>query len=492
VAELAHDHSACIVCRAKAQAPRRLLQAAALFAAGLCVTYGVLELRPAPTHTKAHPVAAAPAPAELSPQATPAKPKPAPKPPVVVRKPAAVSAAALDAASASLTKSAAAGVDRSFFLSSPGGIFATAARVAKWRPLVVRAAKHAGVRPNLLEAIVFVESSGRGDVTGGSAAGLAQLHPSVARRFGLHVDTRHGGKLTRRIAHTWRAGTVKQLRRWRARYDQRFAPARSLRAAAAYLASAQKTLGREDLAVEAYHIGVKPLRRVRVSYATVYVRSSRYDDYAFRVYAAERVMHTWRRHPSALRFEARQQAQKNSSEEYLHPRSITHRFSNPAAILHAEQHHKLRMIPLATPRTHIAISGTLGSQARSLGRSRRLYRALRPQALDVLLYIGERVHELSHVRAPLILTSAVRDDHYQRSLMRVNVNAARSYSLHTTGYAFDIARAYKNGRQARAFQFVLDRLSAVNAIAYIREAAAIHVAVASDAAHKLALLKKLG
>jgi hypothetical protein len=76
--------------------------------------------------------------------------------------------------------------------------------------------------------------------------------------------------------------------------------------------------------------------------------------------------------------------------------------------------------------------------------------------------------------------------------MRVNVNAARSYSLHTTGYAFDIARAYKNGRQARAFQFVLDRLSAVNAIAYIREAAAIHVAVASDAAHKLALLKKLG
>jgi hypothetical protein len=76
--------------------------------------------------------------------------------------------------------------------------------------------------------------------------------------------------------------------------------------------------------------------------------------------------------------------------------------------------------------------------------------------------------------------------------MNVNVNAARTYSIHTTGYAFDIARAYKNDRQARAFQFVLDRLAAVNAIAYIREAAAIHVAVASDAPRKLALLEKLG
>jgi hypothetical protein len=35
---------------------------------------------------------------------------------------------------------------------------------------------------------------------------------------------------------------------------------------------------------------------------------------------------------------------------------------------------------------------------------------------------------------------------------------------------------------------VLDRLESVNAIAYIREAAAIHVAVASDAQRKLRLL----
>jgi len=481
-----HDHADCLVCRAKEQAPRRLLQGLALFAAGLCITTGVLDLRPA-THARAHRVAAVPAQAAASAKAT-AKPAP----PVVVRKPAAVSTAVLDSASATLTKSAAAGVDRGFFLSSPGGIFATAARVAQWRPLVVAAAKHAGVRPNLLEALVFVESSGRADVSSGSAVGLAQLGPSAARRFGLHVDLRHSGKLTRRLAHAWNPRTAHQLRHWRARYDQRYAPARSLRAAAAYLAYAQKTLGREDLAVESYEIGVKRLRGVHVPYATLYVRSSRYDDYAFRVYAAERVMRTWRRHPSALRFEGRQQARKNSSEEYLHPRSITSRFATPSAILHAELRHTLRMIPVDTPQTHIAIGPFFGQEAHKLGRARRLYRALRPQALDVLLYIGQRVHELSGVRAPLVLTSAVRDNRYQRTLMNVNANAARTYSIHTTGFAFDIARAYKNDRQARAFQFVLDRLSAVNAIAYIREAAAIHVAVASDAPRKLALLEKLG
>lgn len=49
-------------------------------------------------------------------------------------------------------------------------------------------------------------------------------------------------------------------------------------------------------------------------------------------------------------------------------------------------------------------------------------------------------------------------------LMRVNANAARTYSLHTTGYVFDIARSYASSRQAAAFQFVLDRLTAANAI----------------------------
>ena len=91
-------------------------------------------------------------------------------------------------------------------------------------------------------------------------------------------------------------------------------------------------------------------------------------------------MNMWRRHRSALAFEAAQQARKNSAEEYLHPFASTYRFKSPTAILHAEQRHVLKMIPVDAKQTHVAISGTLGAEARKLGRARRLYRALRPQA----------------------------------------------------------------------------------------------------------------
>ena len=478
MAELAHDVSSCLVCRARSGAPRRLLQVAALFLAGLCITSGILDLRPARTHHRTTAVT------RVEPQATG---KPAPVKPAHVTP---VGSDPREAAAAALERGAAISFGRSFFTN--GSVVTTAARVAQWRRLVGRASRSAGVDPNLLEAIVLVESSGRAGVSAGSAAGLTQLHPSVARRLGLHVDVRHANLLTRRIAHAWRGRTALQLRHWRARYDERYAPAKSLRATASYLAQARRTLGRDDLAIEAYHVGVGRLRGVEESYASLYFRTGRVDPYAFKVLAAERLMRMYRSEGRPLRFEAAQQARKSSSEEYMHPLSTTNRFGSPRAILRAELHHILRMIPVDTPTTHIAIDGSLGAEARKLGRSRRLYRALRPQALDVLLYIGKRVHGLSGVRKPLLLTSAVRDDRYQRVLTHVNSAAARTYSMHTTGYAFDIARVYVNDRQGRAFQRVLDRLVAANAIAYIREAAAIHIAVASDAAAKLEQLETLG
>jgi len=62
-----------------------------------------------------------------------------------------------------------------------------------------------------------------------------------------------------------------------------------------------------------------------------------------------------------------------------------------------------------------------------------------------------------------------------------NAEAAARYSLHTTGYAFDIRRRYESGAQAQAFQFLLDDLTARGLIAWVREPAAIHVTVASEA-----------
>jgi hypothetical protein len=346
--------------------------------------------------------------------------------------------------SASLAGAASFGFERGLVTSSRHGVLARAERVARLRPLIARTARGSGVSVGELEAVVFVD-----------------------------------GRPTRR---------------------------RGLQATARSLARAGHVLGRRDLAVAAHHLGVRKLKRAiaaygskRPSYAQLYFGSApdRHraawralasgGDYYWQVLAAKRIMRLYRSHPRALAYEAHLQSRKNSAEEVMHPRPITPQFATPDAIAAAWRHHVLRAIPRDVAHTHIAISRFLGQEAHALGRSRRLYTGLRPVALTVLLYIGERVHELSGGRR-LLVTSAVRDRRYQRVLMRVNANAARTYSMHTTGYAFDIARSYASRRQAAAFQFVLDRLTAVGAIAYIHEYAAIHIAVASGARAKLALL----
>jgi hypothetical protein len=417
-------------------------------------------------------------------------------------------------ASSALTRVATHSFDRGLFVSSPDGIMATAARVVELRPLIVAASQGSGVDPDLLEAMVVVESSGRPDAVVDDVAGLTQLSVPTAQEQHLRVEAAKSRRLTRRIEAAEAGGRVhraEQLRGWRARYDERFDPGKALAATVRCLVDARRRLGRTDLAVEAYHLGTGNLENAIAayggdaapSYAQLYFGSApdRHRDtwlglqyggeYYWQVLAAERVMRLYRDDPAVLVRESLLQARKLSSEEVLHPLARTTRFATPAAVARAWRLHILRAIPRDTAVTHVRVSRGVGAEARVLGRSRRLYAALRPTALDVLLYVGARVHQLSGARS-LVLTSAVRDNRYQRVLKRVNPNAARSYSMHTTGYAFDIARSYSSGRQAESFQFVLDRLSAVGAIAYIREPAVIHVAVASDALQKIALLGRVG
>lgn len=400
---------------------------------------------------------------------------------------AAVRAAGQQAAfEARLGRLAGRGLDRGIFTSSPGGVVATAARVARWKPLIVRAARGTGVSPNVLEAMVFVESSGYRDAVAGRRAGLLQMTPWQARSLGLRVD-----RVSRR---------ARLLAAVRERVDERRRALPALRATALYLRDAGRRLGRADLAVASYRLGVRNLAAAtagkHVPFASLYFgsapdrkrgiwfRLSREGpaarDYYWKVLAAQRVLRLYRHEPAALAYEIRQQAKKRSAEELLHPRSRTPRFTRPRDLARAWKRRDLLVVPHRPGATHIAFARSFGEIAPRLGRSKRLYMGLRPEALDVLLHIGRRVHELSGARRPLILTSAVRDDIYQRRLTSVNANAARSYSIHTTGYAFDIARSYASPRQARAFQFVLERLEALNAIAYIREAAAIHIAVSAD------------
>ena len=57
----------------------------------------------------------------------------------------------------------------------------------------------------------------------------------------------------------------------------------------------------------------------------------------------------------------------------------------------------------------------------------------------------------------------------------------QEYSLHTTGWSFDIRRDYGSDAQAAAFQFALDRLRAHAILDYAYEPAAIHITVSEDA-----------
>jgi hypothetical protein len=104
----------------------------------------------------------------------------------------------------------------------------------------------------------------------------------------------------------------------------------------------------------------------------------------------------------------------------------------------------------------------------------------------VLIYMSARVAEIHGGKGKLIVTSAVRDEEYQRELIGVNPEATPAYSLHTTGYSFDVLRRYRNDRQAAAFQFMLDRLRALAVIDYAVEPDAIHVTVADGARPLLA------
>jgi hypothetical protein len=125
----------------------------------------------------------------------------------------------------------------------------------------------------------------------------------------------------------------------------------------------------------------------------------------------------------------------------------------------------------------LRINRRMGELAGRLDQPPERYRALRPEALRVLLDMGRAVRQISGT-GPLIVTSTVRDVAYQQLLVRRNVQATRRYSLHTTGFSFDIRRRYRSREQAQAFQFVLDRLTALNRIAWVREPGAIHVTVA--------------
>jgi hypothetical protein len=214
------------------------------------------------------------------------------------------------------------------------------------------------------------------------------------------------------------------------------------------------------------------------------------SNYWWKVLAGREIMRMWRRNRPELERLAALHANKNSAEEVLHPSAETVRFDAPRDLERAWEVGEVVPFPSAPRITGLRLDPQMGELAGRVGREPPFYRGLRPEALALALYSGAQVRDISG-RGPLIVTSTVRDSAYQAALLRRNREATGNYSLHTTGWAFDILRDYRGEDQARAFQFVLDRLRSLNVIAWVREPAAIHITAGQDADRLLPLLERV-
>ncbi len=411
------------------------------------------------------------------------------------------------------------------YRKSPGGVTAAAERTAAYRPLIDEATADSGVDPDLLEAIVFLESGGRPNVIAGDdparASGLTQILAETGTGFlGMKIDLAESRRLTAQILNAAKEGDtakVERLQADRRAIDERFEPRAALAGTVRYLQTAEERLGDPDLAVVSYHMGIGNLSRVirrytnadpdltipeivrdqDLSWTRLFFDSTPAqnigayklletlgDDspsYYWRVLAAREIMRLHRDDPDRLAELDALHGAKASAEEVLHPPTSAVRFTDAEALRAAWDGDVLQRLPNDPGRWWFAVDPTMGELAPKLGQPKSLYQGLRPEALAVLLYLADRVHDLSGAKEPLAVTSTVRDQPYQDLLKAGNPEATHGYSLHTTGYSFDIRRRYETPAQARAFQYVLENLQDRGLITWVREPAAIHVTVSSAA-----------
>lgn len=405
-----------------------------------------------------------------------------------------------------------AGEAHALFSESPGGALATAARVARLRPLIDAASRGTGIDPDLLEGLVFVESAGRPDAVAGGdpsgAAGLTQILPATAvTMLGLHVDVAASRRLTAAIqrdrGNGAPAAAVARLQARRARADQRFDPRRALAATVRYLQTAEGRFGLQDLAFVSYHMGIGNLAGVltaydggpAVPYAQLYFDSapdrhpaafrqlSGFADqsalYYWRVLGAAALMRLYRTDRPALTRVAGLQVASDSSALVLHPPDRTPTFGDPSALSDAYADGRLLPLPANAAQLGLAYSATIGQDASHLHAPAGLYRGLRPAALAVLLEIAARVRSLAHGEAPLIVSGAVADRRYQQ-------RAGVQDPPQAGGWSFRLARRYVGNAQRGALQALLDRLQALNLIAWSAYPGEIEVTVSADAPRVLA------
>ena len=416
-------------------------------------------------------------------------------------------------------RAAAFGLSHVLFEKSPGGVLRAAERTSRFRDLVDQAVSGSSIDADTVEAIVLLESAGRQDVIAGddpeNASGLTQILAETATNFlGMPVDLEASRRLTDLLDEAIRRGDeveADRLRSERRRVDARFDPEQALAGTVRYLTEAKEVLGRDDLAVVSYHMGIGNLtsavraytgqedeaidtvvRDDGIDYARLYFDStptvhraawqrlaSFGDDsqtYYWRVLAALGVMHLFRSDPARLELLATLHDQLPSAGLVLHPPSARGRFADSGQ-LEAALARGVLVPLLASSDTHFAIDPQLERIAAPLSDNPSTYVALRPRAARLLAYLTRKVYELSGEVRPLAVTRAAYDEEAAETLTPRDPGAAADAGVHATGFAFDVRRRYGSGEQAAAFQWTLERLEALGLIAWARGRSVIHLVV---------------
>ncbi len=408
---------------------------------------------------------------------------------------------------AEFERRAVAGSNQVLFAKSPGGVVATARRVASYRGIIDSVTAGTGVDPNMLEGIVFLESAGNANAIAGrdpvAAAGLTQILAQTGQALlGMHIDLRQSRSLTARIDAAYAAGdgsAVARLQARRAKIDDRFDPRKALAATVRYLKLAQARFDRADLAVESYHMGIGNLQQVLDRYdggrpvpyaqlffdtapdhhAAAYALLHSFSDdsrlYYWRVLGAVEVMRLYRTSPAALVQLAGLETTSPAGADALHPPGTTQSSATPEDLRQAYAQRQILPLPSNPGALGLAYDPTMGSLAPRLSQPAALYRGLRPPALDLLIELAARVRTLSRVSAPLRIVSTVADRQY------LNLLPLPPAPLTSTGYSFAVQRRYASPRQADALQAMLDQLQALDLIAWVRSPQTIEITVSSDA-----------
>jgi hypothetical protein len=280
----------------------------------------------------------------------------------------------------------------------------------------------------------------------------------------MEVDLERSGSYTRRLDRALRQGNLTRaaaLDRARRRVDDRFDPAEALAGTARYLKLAKDRFGREDLAFVSYHMGMGNLESViarfgggprsyaelyfdstPLRHAAAYQRLATFGDdssnYYWKLGAAIEIMRLARTDRDRLVETAALQTSDDSAR---------------AVLLDGAPQGDLQPLPDNPADTSIEAAAGV---------------RLRPEALATALYMAAQVREISGARA--LRVSGAEDG----------------------GWTFRVSRRYASGQQARAFQYVLDRLQVLNVIAWSRAARTIGVTASRDAEVLEPLLDRVG